>query len=82
MLVLKYLGIIFNLDFEIVFLFTLFFPSSYFQGPEVIISEDTTELKKQLEKEIHGRKEAEEEVNKLRSQLRQFTEAGVCLLSN
>ncbi|GLT51906.1 hypothetical protein SLA2020_252800 [Shorea laevis] len=46
------------------------------EGPEVIISEDTTELKKQLEKEIHGRKEAEEEVNKLRSQLRQFTEAG------
>ncbi|GLT84447.1 hypothetical protein SLE2022_026760 [Rubroshorea leprosula] len=46
------------------------------EGPEVIISEDTTELKKQLEKEIHGRNEAEEEANKLRSQLRQFTEAG------
>lgn len=47
------------------------------EGHEVIISEDTTEIKKMLEKEVRMRKEAEEEVKKLKSQLRQYSEAGV-----
>ncbi|GLU00496.1 hypothetical protein SLE2022_178620 [Rubroshorea leprosula] len=45
------------------------------EGLEVIISEDDSELKKLLEKEIHMKKEAEDEINKLRSQSRQYTEA-------
>lgn len=51
-----------------------------FQGPGFSIAEDVAEVKKLLEKEINMRKEAEEEVNKLKSQLRQCTDSGVCLL--
>ena len=51
-----------------------------FQGPGFSIVEDVAEVKKLLEKEIHMRKEAEEEVNKLKSQLGQSTDSGVYLL--
>ncbi|GKU88355.1 hypothetical protein SLEP1_g2632 [Rubroshorea leprosula] len=45
------------------------------EGLEVIISEDDSELKKLHEEEIHMKKEAGDEINKLRSQSRQYTEA-------
>ncbi|PPD66834.1 hypothetical protein GOBAR_DD36288 [Gossypium barbadense] len=44
------------------------------EGPG--FSEDIAEVKKLLEKEIHMRKEAEKEVNKLKSQLGQHMDAG------
>ncbi|XP_007052030.2 PREDICTED: armadillo repeat-containing kinesin-like protein 2 isoform X1 [Theobroma cacao] len=46
------------------------------KGPGFSIAEDVAEVKKLLEKEINMRKEAEEEVNKLKSQLRQCTDSG------
>lgn len=51
-----------------------------FQGPGFSIVEDVAGVKKMLEKEIHMRKEAEEEVNKLKSQLGQCRDLGVYLL--
>ena len=50
------------------------------QGCGFSISEDVAEVKNMLEKEVHMRKEAEEEVNKLKSQLGQSTDSGVYLL--
>ncbi|OMP00581.1 Armadillo [Corchorus olitorius] len=47
-----------------------------FQGPSSSTSEDISELRKLLEEEIHMRKKAEEEVNKLKSQLGQCTDSG------
>ncbi|KAK8565889.1 hypothetical protein V6N13_020965 [Hibiscus sabdariffa] len=46
------------------------------ERPGSSIAEDIVEVKKLLEKETHMRKEAEKEVNKLKSQLGQGTEAG------
>ncbi|XP_039042607.1 kinesin-like protein KIN-UB isoform X2 [Hibiscus syriacus] len=46
------------------------------EGPGSSIGEDIGEVKKMLEKETHMRKEAEKEVDKLRSQLGQCTDAG------
>ncbi|KAE8697537.1 Armadillo repeat-containing kinesin-like protein 2 [Hibiscus syriacus] len=45
-------------------------------GPGSSIAEDIAEVKKLLEKETHTRKEAEKEVDKLKSQLGQCTDAG------
>ncbi|MBA0583194.1 hypothetical protein Gorai_014063, partial [Gossypium raimondii] len=45
-------------------------------GPGSSIVEDVAEVKKLLEKEIHMRKEAQEEVNKLKSQLGQCPDSG------
>ncbi|MBA0610088.1 hypothetical protein Godav_010981 [Gossypium davidsonii] len=46
------------------------------EGPGSSIVEDVAEVKKLLEKEIHMRKEAQEEVNKLKSQLGQCPDSG------
>ncbi|XWS32307.1 hypothetical protein CRYUN_Cryun23aG0148400 [Craigia yunnanensis] len=46
------------------------------EGRGFSISEDVAEVKNMLEKEVHMRKEAEEEVNKLKSQLGQSTDSG------
>ncbi|GMI66913.1 Arabidopsis thaliana KINESIN Ungrouped clade, gene B, armadillo repeat kinesin 2 [Hibiscus trionum] len=46
------------------------------EGSGSSIAEDIAEVKKLLEKEAHMRKEAEKEVNKLKSQLGQCTDAG------
>ncbi|KAK8487057.1 hypothetical protein V6N13_016273 [Hibiscus sabdariffa] len=46
------------------------------EGPGFSVVDDVAEVKKLLDKEIHMRKEAEEEVNKLKSQLRQCTDSG------
>ncbi|PPD70385.1 hypothetical protein GOBAR_DD32731 [Gossypium barbadense] len=46
------------------------------RGPGSSIVEDVAEVKKLLEKEIHMRKEAQEEVNKLKSQLGQCPDSG------
>ncbi|XP_040931595.1 kinesin-like protein KIN-UB isoform X2 [Gossypium hirsutum] len=46
------------------------------EGPVSSIVEDVAEVKKLLEKEIHMRKEAEDEVNKLKSQLGQCPDSG------
>ncbi|KAE8672129.1 Armadillo repeat-containing kinesin-like protein 3 [Hibiscus syriacus] len=46
------------------------------EGASFSVVDDVVEVKKLLEKEIHMRKEAEEEVNKLKSQLRQCTDSG------
>lgn len=46
------------------------------EGPGFSVAEDVAEVKNMLEKEIHMRKEAEEEVKKLKSQLRRSTDSG------
>ncbi|MBA0762534.1 hypothetical protein Gotri_012131, partial [Gossypium trilobum] len=46
------------------------------EGPGSSIVEDVAEVKKLLEKEIHMRKESQEEVNKLKSQLGQYPDSG------
>ncbi|XVF31815.1 hypothetical protein REPUB_Repub17cG0026000 [Reevesia pubescens] len=46
------------------------------QGPGFPTAEDVAEVKRLLEKEMHMRKEAEYEVNKLKSQLGQYPDSG------
>lgn len=48
------------------------------EGPGASAAEDVAEIRKLLQNEIHMRKAAEEELNKLKRQLGQYTESGSC----
>lgn len=53
------------------------FPLPILQEPGASAAEDIAEIRKLLQNEIHMRKTAEEELNKLKSRLGQYTESGV-----
>lgn len=56
------------------------FISPILQGPGVSVAGEVAEIRKLLQNEIHMRKAAEEELNKLKSRLGQYALSGVWFL--